>query len=152
MRGRTVRELQIIEPDIQFTEWYAWDDIKNIPDGDKRGVYIIARFDQKPEGHADPLDENILYIGETHGKSQSIYKRLNTFFKAAHVGDMIHKHSGGNRFNRELNGDLTNVFVSAFTPNIQDDHYISPFILYAERRTIWQYVLKYGQIPRCNNH
>jgi hypothetical protein len=152
MRGRTVRELQIIEPDIQFTEWYVWDDLKSIPNNNKRGIYLIAQFDQKPEGHANPLDESILYIGETHGKSQSIFKRLNTFFKAARIGDMIHKHSGGNRFNRELNGDLTNVYVSAYTPLLENENYLNPFILYVERKIIWDYVTKHTKIPRCNGY
>lgn len=116
-------------PDIQFSEWYAWDDVKDIPHGERTGLYIIARFDQKPEGKADHNAKEILYIGETHGKSQNIHKRLTMFFKAARVGDMIHKHSGGNRFNRELAGDLNNVYAAGFAPVIEDARYLNPFYI-----------------------
>lgn len=139
-------------PDIIFSEWYAWDDVKSIPHGERTGLYIIARFDHRPEGVADHNAKEILYIGETHGKSQNIHKRLTKFFKAARVGDMIHKHSGGNRFNRELGGDLSNIYVAGFAPIIEDDRYLNPFIFYAERKLIWNYIVAHGDIPSCNGY
>jgi hypothetical protein len=74
------------------------------------------------------------------------------FFKAARVGHMIHKHSGGNRFNRELAGDFNNIYVAGFAPVIEDDRYLNPFIFYAERKLIWDYIVKWGSIPRCNGY
>jgi hypothetical protein len=144
--------LAIQTPEIQFSEWYSWDDVKSIPHGERRGLYIIARFDKKPTGVANPNAKEILYIGETHGKSQSIHKRLTMFFKAARVGDMIHKHSGGNRFNRELAGDLNNIYAAGFAPIVEDDCYLNAFIFYAERKLIWDYIVKWGTIPACNGY
>ena len=139
-------------PDIVFSEWHSWDDIKNIPNSDHTGLYVIARFDKNPTGAAQPNAKEILYIGETHGKSQNIYKRLSKFFKAAHAGKMIYKHSGGNRFNRELGGDLTNIHAAGFAPVLDDEDFKNPFIFYVERKLIWDYITRWGTIPRCNGY
>ncbi len=142
----------MITPDIVFSDWYAWDDVRSIPHGKRTGLYIIARFDQKPDGAADHNAREIIYIGETHGKSQDIHKRLTTFFKAARVGNMKHKHSGGNRFNRKLGDDLTNVYAAGFAPVFVDERYLNSFIFYAERKLIWEYITKHGTIPLCNGY
>lgn len=63
---------------------------------------------------------------------------------------MVHKHSGGNRFNRELGGDLENIYVAGFAPIIDDEHLTPSFICYAERKLIWDYIVQWGVIPRCN--
>ncbi len=139
-------------PDIQFSEWYSWDDVKNIPNSNRTGLYIIARFDDVPEGAADPLAKEIIYIGETHGGSQTISKRLTMFFKAARIGGGVHKHSGGNRFNRELGADLTNIYAAGFAPEFDDKRLLNPFIFYAERKLIWEYVVKHGTLPLSNGY
>lgn len=139
-------------PDIIFSEWYAWDDVKSIPNGNCPGLYIVARFEQKPDGAAQPHAQEVLYIGETHGKSQSIIKRLQKFFKASQVGEMIHKHSGGNRFNRTLGGDLTNLYAAGFSPKIEEEKFLNPYIFYAERKLLWEYMMKWGCIPVCNRY
>lgn len=149
-RGRTAREFSLIEPDIIFSEWYSWDDVKNIPNGHRTGLYIIARFDEKPIGPAQPDAKEIIYIGETHGKSQCISKRLQIFFKAAHIGEKIHKHSGGNRFNRTIGKDLSNMYAAGFAPILENVEAINPFIFYAERKLIWDYVRRWQKMPICN--
>lgn len=126
--------------------------MKTIPDANRSGLYIIARFEEKPSGVAHPNVQELIYIGETHGKSQSIRKRLQKFFQASKVGGKFHKHSGGNRFNRTIGDDLTNIYAAIFSPNIEDDRFLTPFILYAERKLIWDYVVKWGDTPLCNEH
>ena len=126
--------------------------MKSIPNSNRTGLYIIARFDDVPEGAADPFTKEVLYIGETHGRSQTISKRLTMFFKAARIGGGIHKHSGGNRFNRELGAELMNIYAAGFAPEFDDKCYLNPFIFYAERKLIWEYVVKYGTTPRCNGY
>ena len=115
-------------------------------------MYIIARFKERPDGIANPLAQEILYIGETHGDKQNIHSRLNTFFRAAQIGEGKVSHSGGNRFNRKLNGDLNNIYVAGFAPSIDHKEHVTPFICYAERKLIWEYVLKWGSLPRCNGY
>lgn len=139
-------------PEIIFSEWHAWDDVKSIPHGNRPGLYIIARFEKKPSGAAQAHTREILYIGETHGKSQSISKRLQKFFKASQVGEMIYKHSGGNRFNRVMGNDLSNMYAAGFAPVLEDERFLNPFIFYAERRLIWEYIAKWGTIPACNGY
>ena len=65
---------------------------------------------------------------------------------------MVHKHSGGNRFNRELGSDLTNIYAAGFIPVIEDKKFLNPFIFYAERKLIWEYIVKWGVIPICNGY
>lgn len=139
-------------PEIIFSEWHAWDDVKSIPCGNLPGLYIIARFQSKPQGAAQPNAQELIYIGETHGKSQSISKRLQKFFKASQVGEMIHKHSGGNRFNRIMGNDLNNVYAAGFAPIMKDARFLNSFIFYTERKLIWEYIILYGRIPRCNGY
>lgn len=62
------------------------------------------------------------------------------------------KHSGGNRFNRELAGNLNNIYAAGFTPVIEDARYLNPYIFFAERKLIWEYILAHGTIPACNGH
>ena len=126
--------------------------MKSIPCGNRPGLYIIARFQEKPKGPAQPAAQEILYIGETHGKSQSINKRLKKFFKASQVGEMLHKHSGGNRFNRLMGNDLSNMYAACFAPVLEDESFLNPFIFYVERRLIWEYIVKWGAIPACNGY
>ena len=139
-------------PEIIFSEWYAWDDVKSIPCGHLPGLYIIARFDEKPKGLAQPLSQELIYIGETHGNSQNISKRLTKFFKASQIGEMIHKHSGGNRFNRVLGNDITNMYAAGFAPILDKKQFLNPFIFYTERKLIWEYIVEWGSIPVCNGY
>jgi hypothetical protein len=139
-------------PDIIFSEWYAWDDVKNIPCGNLPGLYIIARFKEKPRGPAEPNAQELIYIGETHGSSQNISKRLHKFFKASQVGQMVYKHSGGNRFNRVIGSDLSNIYAAGFSPRLEDERFLNPFIFYTERKLLWEYILRWGEIPACNGY
>lgn len=148
-RGRTAREFWLQTPDIIFSEWYACDQVAHIPCGKSRGLYIVARFDTAPEQSADPLCADILYIGETHGKNQSISKRLQKFFKAAQTGGGVFKHSGGNRFHKCFQGDLYNIYAAGFAPDL-DEPFLTPFIYLVERQLIWDYVVKWGRMPTCN--
>ncbi len=61
-------------------------------------------------------------------------------------------HSGGNRFNRLMGNDLTNMYAAGFAPVLDDERFTSPFIFYTERKLIWDYIVKWGAIPRCNGY
>jgi len=139
-------------PEIIFSEWYAWDNVKSIPRGNLPGLYIIAQLEDKPQGLAQPNAQKLIYIGETHGKSQSIHKRLNKFFKASQIGGMIHKHSGGNRFNRVIGNDLSKVYAAGFAPILEDKRFLNPFIFYSERKLIWEHLVKWSTMPTCNGY
>ncbi len=126
--------------------------MKSIPYGNRPGLYLVARFAEKPNGPAQPDAKEVVYIGVTTGKSQSIHKRLQKFFKASQVGEMVYKHSGGNRFNRVMGNDLSNMYAAGFAAVLEDERFLNPFIFYTERRLIWEYIAKWGAIPACNGY
>jgi hypothetical protein len=49
---------------------------------DEVGTYLLGRFDAPPT-ELDPLDERIFYVGETHGRTRSLYARLKDFGRSA---------------------------------------------------------------------
>ena len=133
-----------------FSEWYPWDRRNEIPGMDQRGVYAIAHFDEPPSGAADPSVVEVVYIGETHGKTTKLGSRLNTFDKAARVGGKKYKHSGGNTYFDEFDGDLDRAHV-AIMPIAASDAVLVPTILTAERCTIQSFVNRHGRLPDCND-
>lgn len=124
--------------------------MKSIPDCNRPGIYLIARFEEKPNELARPDVREILYIGVTTGKSQNIHKRLKKFFKSSLSGKG--NHSGGKRFNRQMAGDLKNIYTAGFVPTFDDERFLNPFIFYVERKLIWEYIAKWGIIPECNGY
>lgn len=53
-------------PPIQFGNWHKWNQRLSLPERRFAGVYVIARFQNTPNLNlpADPLDVNVIYIGE----------------------------------------------------------------------------------------
>lgn len=56
-------------------------------------------------------------------------------------------------FNVVFNGDTFNLFVSVHLPDGIDTNpeILRPYIVYAERRLIWEYVRLHGRLPVCNS-
>ncbi|MEG9860968.1 MAG: hypothetical protein V6Z81_00450 [Parvularculales bacterium] len=133
-------------PKIEFSEWYARDDVKNNPHRNQPGVYIIARFVHKPEGTADYNAKEILCVGET---TRDIHTRLKQFFRAAKNGKT--NHNPGKKFFRKFSGNLDNIYVASFSPELEEEHCLDPFIRYLERKLILEYAIKHGSIPFCNS-
>jgi hypothetical protein len=52
-------------PNIEFSSWRRWKERKHAESFDWPGVYILAKFESVPSGHAGWLDQNVIYIGET---------------------------------------------------------------------------------------
>lgn len=53
----------------EFTPWLRWDrrefPIEGYPLHEYSGVYVLAHFDSPPpEGHANPVDPRVIYVGE----------------------------------------------------------------------------------------
>jgi hypothetical protein len=73
-----------------FTEWFPWSqiDANTQPAIDAllrlTGCYMLARFTgNPPAGPAQPQQQEIFYIGETHGRTTSLWKRLEAFGNSA---------------------------------------------------------------------
>ena len=111
---------------------------KNLPD--RAGVYVVAR------GRPD----NTVYIGRTWG-AKGIRNRIRTFQRSAVTG--LKGHAGGVTFHDVFNGDTSDLFVSVHLPDGIDTkpEILRPYIAYAERRLIWEYVNAHGRLPACNS-
>ena len=160
---------------ICFTRWASWANRNSLTDKDKSGVYLVATFeDRLPAGPADPLEESIVYIGESsEGRFQS---RWRAFARSA--SGVSTRHRGGRRYREKFGGDLSVLYVSTLSseglmkglvgldtcpllgidpghakPGITDEslpEINSPLIKYIERRLILLYALTHGHIPPCN--
>jgi hypothetical protein len=79
-------------PAIQFSNWHHWRHRDRVQENRLPGVYLLARFtdNRVPPQGADPLAEDIVYIGET---SASLAARWRQFHRDAFEG--IPSHAGG---------------------------------------------------------
>lgn len=59
--------MNLIFDRLEFSDWLPWGDRTKAPWKNQHGAYIIANFegDSLPVGNAGPVDEHILYIGES---------------------------------------------------------------------------------------
>ncbi len=132
--------------EVNFSSWRQWKDRGSLPGIKCPGVYILAQFDVMPLGIAEPLDERVVYIGETC--NSSLIGRWRGFDKSACTGKF--GHSGGRTYYKKFQGDTTKLFVAAFSADSLGENERSPFIRYFERKLIWEYVQKWGEMPPCN--
>lgn len=93
---------------------------------------------------------NNVYIGRTWG-TKGIRGRIRQFNRSALTGQK--GHAGGVTFHGVFDGDTTGLFVSVHLPNGIDlkPEILHPYIAYAERRLIWEYVEAHGDLPVCNS-
>lgn len=132
-------------PKIEFAPWYSWERRNEIENLKKPGVYALAKFTVVPAGNADPLDERIIYFGET---CRSLKGRLDQFDRSA-----FHSkpgHSGGRNY-RGIYGDIGQYLYVAVMPVVLKDRTLrSAFIRFVERKLILDYVVKHNKLPKCN--
>jgi len=116
----------------------AWTDRASLPDS--AGVYVIARGDPG----------NTVYIGRTWG-AKGIRNRIRAFHRSATTGQK--GHAGGVTFHGMFEGDTSDLFVMVHLPDGIDPkpEILHPYIAYAERRLIWEYVEVHGGLPACNS-
>ena len=59
----------------------------------------------------------------------------------------------GVTFNGVFNSDASDLFVSVYLPDGIDTkpEVLRPYIAYAERRLIWEFVRVHGRLPACNS-
>ena len=141
---------QLRSPDIEFTAWCPLDARNAFPGLDQSGVYVIAHFDGEPPDVTDPTCKEVIYIGETTGKTQSLRKRLKQFHNAALSGTA--KHSGGRTYHKKFGDVVSKTYVAVFAhTNLNSTNLQNALIKYAERKLVWDYASKWGSIPTCNS-
>lgn len=106
------------EPEPVFTSWKPWAQRGNIGNAGGPGVYLLAHIPQGqvPAGPASPLDEHIVYIGETH--RQTLGRRWSDFDRSARTGNR--GHAGGRTYHKRFGTIQGNLYVAAYTPEQSD--------------------------------
>ena len=133
-------------PNIEFTSWHKWKERKRVKNSDYPGVYIIAKFESVPSGHAHWLDQNIIYIGETC--NNSLQGRWRQFDRSAFKDKS--GHSGGATYNRKFGDTGIDLYVAAL-PVADVGRNLKPFFTrFVERKLILDFVAKWGKPPVCN--
>lgn len=132
-------------PKIQFSDWYPWKQRNSIKNSKEPGVYMLAKLTTVPPGNADPLDDNIIYVGET---CRSLRGRWDQFERSAFQSKP--GHSGGRNY-RKLYGDIGQyLYVAAMPVIIMDKTLRSSFIRFVERKLILDFVVNHKRRPECN--
>ena len=133
-----------------FCPWTPWRNRGEIHLANGPGVYVLAQFEEAPPTIVDPIDSQVIYIGETC--SQTLLSRWYQFKRSAFARSR--GHSGGCnfsvRFMNDEKGDAPEwLFVSSYAPKIEEPR-CSAYIRYLERKLMWDFVDKHGRLPICN--
>jgi len=138
------------EPKVIFTPWKQWDERKDIKNAERTGVYLLAHFSRRPNRDvpASPLDEHIVYIGETH--RQTLQKRWSDFNRSAQTGKK--GHAGGRTYHDRFSRIRDDLYVAAYTPEQPDwtPRCRSFFISRVESRLIWNSATACKPDKLCN--
>ena len=159
-------------PKIAPTRWYP---LRTLLDGDPPdevraalstvGAYVLALFEpnEVPEA-VDPADPRVFYIGETHGRTRSLWARLTDFATSAgYYGEQAFGHYAAWRFPEFVAGQTqgrtpawNTVFVAMYpVPTkmdlpFDDRRGIYPHL--AESVLLWTFTdANEGRIPALNN-
>ncbi|MFN3653407.1 MAG: RNA polymerase sigma factor [Armatimonadota bacterium] len=141
-----VSEKSLLDQSVEFSAWVPWAERRSIMTP-APGIYILARFPggRRPKGNADPLDPNIVYIGETC--DQTLGERLYQFERSAFQSK--NGHSGGWEYGRLYPENPQELWLAVF-PVLLAEPYGHTFIRYTERRLLWEFLLANGGLPPCN--
>ena len=119
----------------EWSAWAAWDRIPAEP-----GVYLIAK--------GNPGD--IIYIGKTWG-GDGLRGRLLDFHRSATTGQK--GHAGGVTYHTRFGSAVDDLHVALHVPVAirRDPEILYAYVLYVERRLIWEFVERVGRLPECNS-
>ena len=123
---------------LELSEPLSWDRRNEL--AASAGVYVIAK--------ADPA--NTVYIGRTWG-SKGVKQRIGTFNRSAVTGRK--GHAGGVTYHHTFGPHTDDLWVSVHIPTDVEvrPEILHPYIAYAERRFIWEFVDQYRRLPACNS-
>jgi hypothetical protein len=147
---------------LQFCNWVVWKQRATIGHANERGVYILARYDEREEvpHSVDPFDEFIIYIGAT--PTRSLEKRLGEFHATAFRGSA--SHAGGATYRELFGTSQQGLHISAcpvyLASQIQFDvlalgedyaeFIVSMVTSLLEVCLRGLYIFKQGRLPACN--
>ena len=145
---------------LQFSDWVIWQQRDTIPNINKPGVYILAKYEPSKVPHpVDPMDEKIICVGKT---TRGLKNRLNEFNGAAFSNGAPHAegYTYKERFGSDSNGLYVSICPIYFAtkpvnlPNNEIDTYMSfrvtRFVTFLEVCLRGVYVLTWGKLPELN--
>jgi len=123
---------------LHLSDWFEWDHRGDTPD--LPGIYVIAKNSVG----------DIVYIGRTWGVG-GLRDRLRAFNRSATTG--VKGHAGGVTYHNTIGADVSDLRVRVHQPIAINPNFaiIRPYIEYAERRLIWEFVERVGRLPLCNS-
>jgi hypothetical protein len=145
----TLSDAILSDPEIRFSSWVTWEQRGVFAQLTIPGVYLLAHLATTLTGPADPLTREIVYVGETG----ALHTRLGQFNTVALAGHG--NHSGARAYYKEFKfrPPLKGLSV-AVLPMALDGAWNhrqgTAFRKYIERKLIWQYAAKWGDMPICN--
>ncbi|MDP2312769.1 MAG: hypothetical protein Q8P41_07675 [Pseudomonadota bacterium] len=144
-------------PDVEVLGWRPILDVVNAYDeagAACAGAYLVGFFDEVP-ATVDLGGPGVLYIGETHGPSQSLRSRVESFARSAGlVPGGVFFHSGGERLaERAPDVDPKRLSVALVPFQMKDRHPpdargILPQLV--EKTLLAAYLRVHGALPRLN--
>lgn len=155
------------EPEIAFSPWHKWDATASLmmrkralpfsADLEWPGLYAWAAFSGTPPPGRLRLSsppKEIVYIGEA---KKPLRKRLNQFGRSFVNGSS--GHEGATCLRRAMRGAPARLCFSYFSLSLPAEpedfwqdirHWSRPFLHYAERLLLWNYVRHWRRIPKAN--
>jgi len=131
--------------------WYPWEEKNQIRGKDRIGVYLLAFLNKESKREVtfkDLLCKDVIYIGETHGRTMSLISRWNQFKYSARNGNG--GHAGGNTFHR-LGMSLQGLFVAALpAPKQMNELKRQLLAMLIERELLWEFGQRFHRRPKCN--
>lgn len=135
-----------MEPPQTFTPWVPWQERGTIEGVQHSGVYALAHFEGPPQGPADPLAQQIIYLGQT---CSNLRRRWRQFRRAAFEGKP--GHSGGLTYRETFGDEGQRLYVAACPVQGLQEPLRSLYIRYLKRRLLWEYALRWRDMPKCNS-
>ncbi|MCL0049344.1 hypothetical protein M1N13_03530 [Dehalococcoidia bacterium] len=144
---------------LQFSDWVSWSERKTVRNVNEVGVYMLAKHHTSEVPPVDPLDEHLIYFGQTGtGKTISIKNRLNTFHRVAFLDGG--GHAGGSNYRNIFGTDQNGLHVSicpVYWTNGAKERFPGEAEFVISRVVCWLevclrgiYVYKWGRLPKCN--
>ncbi len=135
------------EPPVAFTPWPPWAERSQVKNAHLPGVYLLGKWEGTPPSHVDPLSHDVVYIGAV--AEGSLMGRWQQFHRAAFEGKP--GHTGGLAYREAFGDEGEDLHVSAFAPEGLSREMRTVFILYLERRLMWDWARKWEGLPICNS-
>lgn len=120
--------------ELHLSEELNWNERGNLPS--VPGVYVISK-------------DYTIYVGRTWG-SGGLKDRIRAFNRSATTGEK--GHAGGVTYFGTFGLSVSDLKVRFHVPLAinPDERILRPYLEYAERRLIWEHVVKTGALPSCN--